>query len=78
MKDAQHFQNMAFTITTPRLVSDMSSQIPSYPHTLIEGGVRNVGTRATGMTSSWIPPLVRHAANKVRHLPTALFGLRAL
>jgi hypothetical protein len=40
--------------------------------------VRNVGTRATGMTSSWIPPLVRHAANKVRHLPTALFGPRAL
>jgi hypothetical protein len=77
MKDSQHFRNMAFTITTPRLVSDMSSPTKCDP-TVIKGGVEPTACWSKVMTSSWVPSGIRKSIGVVRQLPTALFGLRVL
>jgi hypothetical protein len=77
MKDAQHFRNMAFTITTPRLVSDMSSPT-NCDHAVIKGGVEPTACWTKVMTSSWIPSGIRKSIGAVRRIPTALFGRRVL
>jgi hypothetical protein len=80
IKDATHFQKMAFTITTPRRIAniDLSDDIA------MKGGVE---TGETGETSeSWmqslapsnLPVLVGQALSHMKRLPASLFGSRAI
>jgi hypothetical protein len=54
IKDASHFQKMAFTITTPCRVSDMT---PATNNSVIEGGVKSGESWTQNVTSSWVPPI---------------------
>jgi hypothetical protein len=77
MKDTAHFQKMAFTITSPRLVADMSDLTLSDP-LVIEGGVKSNAAWTKVMTSSWIPSLVRKTAGQIQVSPSLIFGRRAI
>jgi hypothetical protein len=75
IKDSAHFQNMAFTITTPRLVANATNDEPE----VFEGGVKSGVTWSEPLTSRWIPPAVSQAIGQLRKLvPTTLLGMRAL
>ncbi len=76
IKDSQHFQNMAFTITTPRLVADMPTT--TLDPVVIEGGVKPKASWTRVMTSSWVPSAVRTAIGTFKSMPTAIFGVRAI
>jgi hypothetical protein len=77
IKDAKHLQNMAFTITSPRLVDHMNLQPTEQPY-VIEGGVKYASTWTSVMTSSWVPPSICQAVGHIRNLPTAILGRRAI
>jgi hypothetical protein len=77
IKDSQHFRNMAFTITTPRLVADLISQSSS-PSVGIKGGVEQSACWTKVMTASWIPSGLRRSLGSIRRLPTVLLGSRGL
>jgi hypothetical protein len=74
IKDAIHFQKMAFTITTPRRIADMSPATCT-DYIAIEGGV---GMDDTRTNSSWIPKLVREAFSHMKRLPTNILGTHLL
>jgi hypothetical protein len=77
IKDSQHFRNMAFTITTPRLVANLISQSSS-PSVGIKGGVEQSACWTKVMTASWIPSGLRRSLGSIRRLPTVLLGSRGL
>jgi hypothetical protein len=77
IKDSKHFQAMAFTITTLRLIVDMDT---SHHDSLavIKGCVKQTEPTTNLTTSSWITPLVCKALKEAIRLPTALLGPRVL
>jgi hypothetical protein len=77
IKDSKHFQAMAFTITTPRLIVDIDI---SHHDSLavIKGGVKQTDPTTNSTASSWTSPLVCKALKEARRLPTALLGTRVL
>jgi hypothetical protein len=62
IKDSHHFQEMAFTITTPQLLVDYLAEI--------KGGVGQA-------MSSWMPKLVCKAILLAKQIPMVLAGVRA-
>jgi hypothetical protein len=76
IKDSQHFRNMAFTITTPRLIADMATP-ESSDSLVIEGGVKHKVSWTRVLTSSWFPPALRKAVGTISNVSTVLLGLRA-
>jgi hypothetical protein len=77
IKDSKHFQAMAFTITTPRLIVHIDiSRHDSLA--VIKAGVKQTDPTTNSTASSWTSPLVCKALKEARRLPTALLGTRVL
>jgi hypothetical protein len=80
IKDASHFQKMAFTITTLRRIADMLP--PITPNVVaMKGGVGTSETSESwieSLTTSRLPGLVAQALTHIKRMPTSLLGTRAM